>query len=328
MSYDGEKCPICAKEFTEDDDVVVCPICGTPHHRSCYLNNKDCANVGLHASGYIYEKSALKETLAEVKENSQSDKHTIVFCPNCGKENSGNEPACTSCGTRLYFKEQAVAPKVAIPSGANGQYFDGVNRIPPSETIGGNTVADTAEFVQISANRYVPKMYKMEKMRSKISWNWAAFLFSPYWFFYRKMHTVGFLIMIVLLVITGFCSTKNVLEQSQATSETLYEFYQGNATQEDVVRETYKMQMLPENIILTVATLSVHLYAGLFGNYHYKKKVKNDVAEIKKNSNSDENFRFMLFRKGGISGIMCALSWLGFFCANQILLTALSKMLL
>ncbi|MEG2081411.1 MAG: RING finger protein [Oscillospiraceae bacterium] len=59
MSYDGEKCPICAKEFTEDDDVVVCPICGTPHHRSCYLNNKDCANVGLHASGYIYEKSAL-----------------------------------------------------------------------------------------------------------------------------------------------------------------------------------------------------------------------------------------------------------------------------
>ena len=30
MKYKGEKCAACGKEFTEDDDVVVCPECGSP----------------------------------------------------------------------------------------------------------------------------------------------------------------------------------------------------------------------------------------------------------------------------------------------------------
>ena len=39
MRYTGETCPVCNKVFQEDDDIVVCPDCGTPHHRKCYLKN-------------------------------------------------------------------------------------------------------------------------------------------------------------------------------------------------------------------------------------------------------------------------------------------------
>jgi len=49
--YIGEKCLICNKEFTESDDIVVCPECGTPYHRSCYKEKKQCVNSALHKTG-------------------------------------------------------------------------------------------------------------------------------------------------------------------------------------------------------------------------------------------------------------------------------------
>ena len=33
MKYTGIPCAACGKKFTAEDDVVVCPECGTPHHR-------------------------------------------------------------------------------------------------------------------------------------------------------------------------------------------------------------------------------------------------------------------------------------------------------
>ena len=35
--YIGAKCIVCEKEFTKDDEIVVCPDCGTPYHKACYL---------------------------------------------------------------------------------------------------------------------------------------------------------------------------------------------------------------------------------------------------------------------------------------------------
>ena len=45
MKYKGEKCAACDKVFTDDDDVVVCPDCGSPHHRECYKAENKCANT-------------------------------------------------------------------------------------------------------------------------------------------------------------------------------------------------------------------------------------------------------------------------------------------
>ena len=37
--FTNEKCPVCNNTFKEDDDIAVCPECGTPHHRECYKQN-------------------------------------------------------------------------------------------------------------------------------------------------------------------------------------------------------------------------------------------------------------------------------------------------
>ena len=42
-NYTG-KCFSCGEVFKDGDDIVVCPECGTPYHRECYLKEGKCIN--------------------------------------------------------------------------------------------------------------------------------------------------------------------------------------------------------------------------------------------------------------------------------------------
>ena len=44
-NFTGSKCIICENEFNDNDDIVVCPECGTPYHRECYQKEGKCVNV-------------------------------------------------------------------------------------------------------------------------------------------------------------------------------------------------------------------------------------------------------------------------------------------
>jgi predicted amidophosphoribosyltransferase len=48
MKFENQVCPVCNNVFKDDDDVVVCPDCGTPHHRDCYKALGECKNKSLH----------------------------------------------------------------------------------------------------------------------------------------------------------------------------------------------------------------------------------------------------------------------------------------
>ena len=90
MDYIGNKCPVCQKYFHADDDVVVCPECGTPHHRECYEQTGHCANERLHAQGYDYQAEHENESSENVK-----------LCPACGKENDKESFFRKYCGSPL-----------------------------------------------------------------------------------------------------------------------------------------------------------------------------------------------------------------------------------
>ena len=55
-SYKNEKCPVCNTEFKDGDDIVTCPVCGTPHHRECYNKIGHCINEDKHKDGFEYKK--------------------------------------------------------------------------------------------------------------------------------------------------------------------------------------------------------------------------------------------------------------------------------
>ncbi len=321
MNYLNEKCPVCEKQFTQADDIVVCPVCGTPCHRECYESLGKCKNEALHSQGFEWTPSHTNEPV-----RAANNGHEIVFCPNCGRENPASEPVCLNCGERLYNNPNGAGERSAMPPNMQpGGFADYVIRISPDDTIDGNKVSDVAEYVQLNANRYIPKFYKMEKLGKKISFNWASFFFSPYWFFFRKMHVIGFAIMLVMLLITGACTTDRVVNYTKNYVEAAEQYYSGELSAEEFAEISNKIVRLPEVAIMSVSNVAIRVLSGFFGNYLYKNKVKKDIDDCRQKAQGDEEYRLMLFKRGGISGLMCGLSLIGYYCAEQILTMLLSR---
>ena len=64
--HTGDPCFACGKKIMEDDDVVVCPECGTPYHRSCWEKNGKCINIWLHRDGKTWERPSEPEPEKEI----------------------------------------------------------------------------------------------------------------------------------------------------------------------------------------------------------------------------------------------------------------------
>lgn len=52
--FTNKLCPVCRERFHDGDDIAVCPECGTPHHRECFLKNKKCGVEEYHAEGFVW----------------------------------------------------------------------------------------------------------------------------------------------------------------------------------------------------------------------------------------------------------------------------------
>ncbi len=353
MRYTGETCPVCHAVFTEDDDIVVCPDCGTPHHRKCYLKNKDCANTALHTSGFTWTPSAEKtvpndtagmQTPAEaypkgpaVQTNThvpaQHDGHRIVFCPQCGAQNAAEEPVCTECGARLYnTQNQPFSPPIQLPDMTARPFYARGTVISPTDIIDGNTVGDTAEYVRTSTERYIPKFYKLDKSGKKLSWNWAAFFFSPFWFFYRKLYAAGGILLALMLVVTGATMTPRYLQAFSAYAEIVMQSAEEGQTYTEsfaaAAPAVQALAELPETQIQRYAVFLLHLFSALAANYLYKRKTGKDIAALRAQHPSPQEYRFLLFRRGGTSLAMGAASAMIYVLGMQVLLNLLMRFLL
>ena len=68
--YTGIPCAACGRLFEEGDDIVVCPVCGAPHHRECYEKLGHCALEERHALGEAWQPPKGK----------QGDNPALVIC--------------------------------------------------------------------------------------------------------------------------------------------------------------------------------------------------------------------------------------------------------
>jgi hypothetical protein len=119
--YKNEKCIACNKTFQENDDIVVCPQCGTPYHRDCYKQNGKCINNRLHELNLSWydekQKEKQKENESKQKKNNFADAENIqnnanfqnnsnnpngtIICKHCSMPNSPSSTFCARCGQLL-----------------------------------------------------------------------------------------------------------------------------------------------------------------------------------------------------------------------------------
>lgn len=214
-NYIGVRCPICNKKFSEADDIVVCPVCGAPHHRTCYDEKKQCAFIEDHLSGKEWSDPAGTVPPHEQKKDGQSK-----TCQRCGTDNPKDTVFCSACGNPMTIEppkykdddsqaHQWVFPGFTMQIDSISMLYGGVN---PDDKIDDENVADIAKYVGSGSGYYIPRFKIMSEKGHSLMPNFAALFFHFFYYFYRKMYLVGTLMLALymLSMIPNFIYTKEV----------------------------------------------------------------------------------------------------------------------
>lgn len=301
--YNGLKCVLCGESFQDNDEVVFCPKCGAPHHKSCYAQVGDCALAATHGTDDQYK--APTETKENVEGQSvggdtqwttPSDRDNIV-CEFCGTVNPRNGLFCTKCGNSLKKQSGAGSPF----SGEEGKKFNtrmtspfiSYNSMPygglnPEEELNGVTVRDLATFIGQNGSYYLPRFKSIAK-GNKININISAFLFTWLYFLYRKIYGLGILILVLDLIlgIPSFVLTYNdlvpILGLEFNFSEQLITF----------MENWYNISFY--------LTLIMRIFCGLFANQLYFHKAVRTIKKYKAEYRDEQAYNLKLSQAGSVN---------------------------
>lgn len=190
----------------------------------------------------------------------------------------------------------------AIQSTGHREYFDSY-----IDSVHVNFIAN---MVGTNAYKYIEKFKAME-MGKKFSFNWAAFFFTPYWFFYRKLYKPGIIILTVSMLLS-ILITPSMLE----ISNTMMSFLEG-VSEEMLMDEaflnevmgTYLQGFLPI-FLYTTANFIISLISGFMANKLYKKYIINSSKLVMKARSKPEAGN-LIARLGGVSPIALLAAYLG-----------------
>lgn len=314
MDYIGKKCPVCQKYFHADDDVVVCPDCGTPHHRECYESLGHCSNENLHEQGYDYQED--KENFAETD--------GMKICPSCGHANDNSHFFCGQCGAPLSpgqapRQQQAPPQGAGIPFGQqqnpqggntafNMPFMDPLAGVDSNADFGdGITAGETAKYVKQNTPYFIRVFHNIKTM-NKSKFNFAAALFTGGYLLYRKMYKIGAVFAFIQLAMIAVESYLTIAYSSLYT-EFLNAYSQslssGNLTGEitEYMQGLDAMQLLVLYLptLVEAARIVMMIVFGICTNRMYFKHCKKQIKKIKENAAQGENPETVLQTKGGVN---------------------------
>lgn len=196
--FENKLCPVCKTRFVENADIVVCPTCGTPHHRSCYSIKNKCELEELHADGWTWN-GLLPD---QEKEREEMLKGLELPTVDLGKpaeeirrtEFSPDKPRAPYEEEQRMFEEQL---------GDDNPFKELFKKLSDKE-IGedGVSMHELMAFSATSVYHY-GKAFDLFRGSSgkkrKVSLNLSSGLFAPMFQGYRKMNVFGVISLLLLL---------------------------------------------------------------------------------------------------------------------------------
>lgn len=320
MNYTGMKCPVCGKTFKPDDDIVVCPECGAPYHRECYLKAGKCIFSDKHGM----PGSAWKPPEEEAQQNANGQAGT-VRCPRCGAMNQEKALFCQHCGLPLGENHdgnnntgnrgcQQPFGQEQQPFGQGGQPFfvDPLGGVNPNETIDNIPVGEVAKFVQNGTQYYIPVFMNLKKF-SRNRFNFSAFLLPGIWMLYRKMYKVGAMLtsIIAAMYICSAYITYTVIMPilqsiSSSVGSTLDPF---SMTNQQLSMFALKLGALPAGqrllcdvpALVLLAQIIIMIVSGLSANKMYLKHSVSSIRQIRQNVQNVQQAEVQVAETGGVN---------------------------
>lgn len=314
MDYKGEKCPVCGEIFTDDDDIVVCPECGTPHHRSCYITENRCANEEYHSTGRKWERTVHKKPLYKV-------------CPVCNFPNRVTDSNCQRCGAEINDisvvsmnenEPEKVEDNIqAAFSSEQEAFLDPIKYLglDPNEDMGGASMQEVTDFVGPSTIYYLPKFKRMKDDGTKPSFNFFSLIFPTLYFANRKMWGWAILAAVLGVLLN---LPADLLLYIEEFPDSLATFISNNKSMIQAVSD-----------ICLVADIGVRALFCLFANWLYFRFAMNSLKKHKTSGRSASsikaeggikpmNMLIITAIKYGIGLIVLAALYYGFEMATTI----------
>ena len=274
--FTGKECVYCHQTFKEGDDVVVCPICGAPHHRECFNKEHKCALESKHGTNEEWDKQ--------------------------NKLNFDTPP-------QIKQQENSTYKENEIPDMEQFEKYGFMNQ---NEKIGDVSADELANFVGKGSYYYLSKFKKMNQT-GKGTWNFWAFFFNYLYFFYRKLYKQGIILLIIavigtvpsFMVINQFTQHVALAAQNEIITvnsverillEMMYE-----ETNPDFASFNFWFTMTN---IMSIVNFVIALMVGFGANKIYMKhcieKIKYTRAAVM-DYKANPNYKYSLRMIGGVS---------------------------
>ncbi len=200
--FENKLCPICRARFNDKADVVVCPICGTPHHRVCYEIRGKCGLENLHESGFVWNGRLPDEP------EPASAQQTSVYETIDAQNNANSQNA------------EDVDPMTAMFGDADDGFNSFLKKLTdPALGEDGVSMKELTAYAATSAFHYGRAFdifrTNIGGKKRKVFFNLASGFFAPVFQFYRKMDVFGIIATLVLLVPLAISSFFPTLFQNQ-----------------------------------------------------------------------------------------------------------------
>ncbi len=323
--YTGSQCIICQNRFTDDDDIVVCPDCGTPYHRDCWAKQGHCINSSLHAVGASWNSIRQEQRLRAGGK----------VCPHCEYVNAPDAKKCESCGGPFETREESSERiRIPLPGGANA-YFEADDPccgLPPDEKMEEERLGDVAEFVRSNTLYYIPLFRRFRDTGRTISLNLSAALFPHLYFAYRKMWVWALVSCLVLIVcgLPGMLLNMLTTLTTQDFMNNLSDLYGLDATEMfanlTAFLQAHERLLNDLNVPMYLVGIAIRLMFCLFGNHLYYRFALRKVGRIRTHAPNAAIRRKLLQVEGGTSFwniVGCIAVYYGGVTAVSMILTFL-----
>ena len=307
---------MCGKAFEETDDIVACPKCGAPHHRACWQEVGHCALQDAHDTPEQWSREKAQKAVPE--QPAPKEEPTQWVCPSCGTHNLEFAEFCTKCGKgRDAAPDWHSAPENSPPTqNTYREYTPFPNVRPMQDPFGGVardemlaedvSAADAVAFTAVNSHYYLPRFRNIAN-GNKFSWNWAAFLLTPYWLLYRKSFIAGFTALFISMVQGLF---------SYQVAQQMMDMIGTGLSQQEMMNRTSQLMMENEVfrylsialILLSLVDLVIRLLMGICGNWIYQVTAFSKIRKAKEKQ--PEQCPLLLSKIGGVSFVSGMLAYL------------------
>lgn len=319
-NYVGVKCPVCNKKFTQTDDIVVCPVCGAPHHRECYAEKGECVFVEDHIKGKEWQNPQAEQPKPEEVQGAPGEEDAAL-CDRCGSANPPHTIFCQVCGSRLGKETGPESGGTESPFPGMPHAYDPFGGVGKQDTIADVPASDLMFYVGPNSAYYLPRFYAMDKSRSGLMPNFSALLFTHFYCFYRKMYTVGLVLLgLYLLGMVPF-----YLLVRELPFDTLMNWLLGSGELQNVSQAAVLYIRLHN--IGRVVNYVVRLLFCFTANRLYFRKAVGDVAYLlhhkaEKPHDYSCDYHDNLMTAGGVNKGSVLLLASGIFALSMIVSTA------